>query len=100
MRIYIRGPGLGPVRTTLWSSGRSGCGGKVTAALFLPLAVILLALNVRFWPFDVFVAAVAALMLFGRHAQRKEAAQAAAAKASAAAGPETPESPAAYSDRR
>jgi hypothetical protein len=77
MRIRVSGPHLGPVRTTLWSSGgkKNGTGGKVLAAVFLLPALALLILQLRYWPFAVFVAAIAALMLFGRWAQKREQAE-------------------------
>jgi hypothetical protein len=108
MRIWIRGPGIGPVRTTLWSSGgrKNGTGGKVLAVLSLPFLAVALAAQFRFWPFDVFIASVAALVLFGLISQRRERGQDAetarlrAARLAAEADRDSPESPAAHSDRR
>lgn len=59
MRFYVRGPHLGPVRTTLWSSGRKRSGSwRPVAVLFLIL--IAGALSIRFW--FVTVPAVAVLL--------------------------------------
>jgi hypothetical protein len=96
MRIYVRGPHLGPVRTTLWSSGSSSNGGCLALFLAFGLSLGIVALGaflVSHWQVTLIAAGVVALLLAGRYGRRRERAQ-------AAAKPETPESPAAQSDRR
>jgi hypothetical protein len=72
VRLYIRGPHLGPVRTTLWSSGRRRSGSaRPVAILFLIL--IAGALSIRFWYITVPAIAVllGALALVGVAERRK-----------------------------
>lgn len=74
MRIWISAPHIGPLRTTLRSSGHARrSGGKVLAAIFLVPALFLLALQFRHWPFDAAVAVMIVLAMLGRYAQRREA---------------------------
>lgn len=73
VRISISGPRLGPVRTTLWSSGRRNRGGKVLAAVFLLPCLVLLGWQVvRFWPLALAAAVLAALGFWGWRIQKQE----------------------------
>jgi len=73
MRAHISGPHLGPVHTTLWSSGsrKGGSGGKVLAAIFLLPALVLLAMQFRYWPVDVIALVLIGLGVIGWRDQRK-----------------------------
>lgn len=74
MRISISGPHLGPVHTTLWSSGRRNrSGGKVLAAIFLVPCLALLGWQViSYWPLALAAAVLAALGFWGWRIQRQE----------------------------
>lgn len=77
MRIGIRGPSLGPVHTTLWSSrgGNSGCG------FLLGLLVVFAALGAlaEYWKVVVpvagvlMVASVIGLRIYGKHSPSRKA---------------------------
>lgn len=70
MRIWISGPHIGPVRSTLWSSGGRRGGGKVLAALFLPLAVVALAVQFARWQLDLAVAVLVLIAAAGHYAAK------------------------------
>jgi hypothetical protein len=69
VRFYVRGPHLGPVRTTLWSSRRSR--GHPIAILLL--VIIAVGASIEYWYITVPVIAVilGALALVGVAARRK-----------------------------
>lgn len=103
MRLYIRGPHLGPVRTTLWSSRDDGSG-KGCLILMLPFLLIVTAASwwhvmTTSWPFDLVIGCLLALMLLGRHVERKARAQARSAAAASVRG-DAAEPQAKYSNRR
>ena len=95
MRIYVRGPHAGPVRTTLWSSGSHQRSGKGCAIVMLPLVLVLLGHDLlTSVPFDVILGALAVMAFCGWRIKRKQQASAAHEM------PAAPESPAKYSNRR
>lgn len=100
MGIRISGPSVGPVHSTLWSSGRSR-NRKHSSLWLIPLAPLI---GVLLWNaasygwVDIVVAVFVALGILGWHADRAEKAKAAAQ--AEASQPGAPESPARYSNRR
>jgi hypothetical protein len=75
VRLYIRGPHLGPFRTVLWSS-HGGAGGRHSQWWYLlltPFAAILLwTAFTTSWQFDAIVGGIIALAAFGYLASRRE----------------------------
>ena len=78
MGVYVKGPSLGPVHSSVRLPGRRSSG-KVAAAVVLPLALVLLARDLASSVvLDVIAGAVAALCALGAfagHAERRRGAQ-------------------------
>lgn len=72
MRMSVRGPSAGPVRTTLWSSGRRSKG-NVGAVIALPFALILLWQSIATSRvLDVIIGVIVLICIGGKYAERVE----------------------------